>query len=336
MHKIPIIYTSTVGNKAILYLDLTKRIAQESYCERLQVGCLIVKGGNIISFGYNGTISGAKNVCEECLPEEYWKDTEYTNYQVSNLGNIKRKECIVTKTFKNRGNNLQTQVITLPETILTGSLSKKGYIQVSLFNKKVKLHQLIAKAFIPNPEETFYNQVNHIDSDKTNNNVTNLEWCTNRYNCEHRSLGNKNEESLPLGIYKTQAGRKQPYVARIYSRGKIESKRVYSVEEGIRFVEFFKDPKEYKTFRYNRKNDLITLDSVLHAESNAITKACKSPISTEDATMYCTHACCVHCAKLIIQSGIVTFVYIEDYRDRSGLELLVAAGLDVIKAETII
>jgi hypothetical protein len=36
---------------------------------------------------------------------------------------------------------------------------------------------------------------------------------------------------------------------------------------------------------------------------------------------------------LIIQSGIVTFVYIEDYRDRSGLELLIAAGLDVIKAE---
>ena len=144
MHKIPIIYSSKVGNKALLYLDLTKRIAQESYCERLQVGTLIVKNGNIISFGYNGNLSGFPNICEE-------KD--------------------------------------------------------------------------------------------------------------------------------------------------------------------------------------VTLQSVLHAESNAITKACKSPISTEDATMYCTHACCVHCAKLIIQSGIVTFVYIEDYRDRSGLELLVDAGLDVIKAE---
>jgi deoxycytidylate deaminase len=42
----------------------------------------------------------------------------------------------------------------------------------------------------------------------------------------------------------------------------------------------------------------------------------------------------VHCAKLIIQSGITTFVYLEDYRDRTGLELLIAAGLDVIKAKT--
>jgi deoxycytidylate deaminase len=333
MHKIPIIYNAAVGDKALLYLDLTKRIAEESYCERLQVGALIVKNGNIISFGYNGRISGAKNECEECLPEEYWKDTNYENYQVSNLGKVKRKDYVVNKTFKNRGNNLQTQNIYLPEHILEGCIDKKGYPVVHIKRQTIKIHQLVAKAFIENPDPTFYNQVNHIDGDKANNNVTNLEWCTNRYNCEHRSLGNKNEESLPLGIYKTQEGRKQPYVARIYSRGKIESRRVYSVEEGIRFVEFFKDPKEYKTFRYNRKNDLITLDSVLHAESNAITKACKSPISTEDATMYCTHACCVHCAKLIIQSGIVTFVYIEDYRDRSGLELLIAAGLDVIKAE---
>lgn len=146
MHKIPIIYNAIVGDKATLYLDLTLRISQESYCERLQVGCLIVKAGNIISFGYNGTPSGFPNVCEA-------------------------------------------------------------------------------------------------------NNVT---------------------------------------------------------------------------FEY-----------VLHAESNAITKACKSPISTDGATMYCTHACCVHCAKLIIQSGITTFVYIEDYRDRSGLELLIAAGLDVVKAKPV-
>lgn len=132
--------------KVGLYLDLTLRIAQESYCERLQVGAIIVKSGNIISFGYNGTPSGFPNVCE---------------------------------------------------------------------------------------------------------------------------------------------------------------------------------------------SENVTFDYVLHAESNAITKACKSPISTEGAIMYCTHACCVHCAKLIIQSGITTFVYLQDYRDRSGIELLVAAGLDVIKTELI-
>ena len=77
---------------------------------------------------------------------------------------------------------------------------------------------------------------------------------------------------------------------------------------------------------------LVSLDEVLHAESNAITKACKSPISTEGSTMYCTHACCVHCAKLIIQSGIVRFVYLEDYRDSKGIKFLQDCGIEVIKA----
>ena len=133
-------------DKSELYLDLAVRIAQESYCERLQVGSLIVKNGNIISFGYNGTPSGFPNVCEE-------NDT---------------------------------------------------------------------------------------------------------------------------------------------------------------------------TFEY-----------VLHSESNAITKACKSPISTEGATMYMTHSCCVECAKLIVQSGIKKVYYLEDYRDNSGINLLKTCDIEVTKTTNI-
>jgi dCMP deaminase len=77
---------------------------------------------------------------------------------------------------------------------------------------------------------------------------------------------------------------------------------------------------------------LVTLDEVLHAESNAITKACKSPISTEGATLYCTHSCCVHCAKLIVQSGIKRFIYIEGYRDSLGVDFLKACGVEVLQA----
>ena len=130
-----------------LYLDLIERIAEESYCERLKVGALIVKDGNIISFGYNGTVSGMPNICEE---------------------------------------------------------------------------------------------------------------------------------------------------------------------------------------------DNVTLPYVLHAESNAITKACKSPISTEGATMYITHSCCVECAKLIIQSGIKRVYYKKDYRDSKGTSLLLRSGVEVIKASPVV
>jgi len=77
------------------------------------------------------------------------------------------------------------------------------------------------------------------------------------------------------------------------------------------------------------EEDNVTLPYVLHAESNAITKACKSPISTEGATLYLTHSCCVECAKLIIQSGIKKVYYIQRYRDLNGVNLLKNLGMDV-------
>lgn len=80
------------------------------------------------------------------------------------------------------------------------------------------------------------------------------------------------------------------------------------------------------------END-VTFSYVLHAESNAITKACKSPISTEGATMYLTHSCCVECAKLIIQSGIKRVYYLKDYRDISGIKLLRDCDVDVSRID---
>lgn len=50
----------------LLYLRMAKVWAENSYCKRSQVGCLIVKDGRIISDGYNGTPSGFDNGCEDC------------------------------------------------------------------------------------------------------------------------------------------------------------------------------------------------------------------------------------------------------------------------------
>jgi deoxycytidylate deaminase len=319
--------------KASLYLDLIERIAQESYCVRLQVGALIEKDGNIISFGYNGKVSGAPNTCELPLPEEIWKESSVEGYQVSSLGRIKRVPKSFIKTFQNKS-KVQTQKVELSEHILNPGNNKKGYKEVRLYGKMIRLHRLIAEAFITNPDPSFYNQINHIDGNKENNNVLNLEWCTNRYNCEDRSSKKFKERTLPMGVYwGSYSSKVKPYYrAQIYYKGKLQTAKFDTVEDAADFVNKFKDEKEYKTFKYNPASDMITSDEVLHAESNAITKACKSPISTEGATLYCTHSCCVHCAKLIVQSGIKRFIYIESYRDSSGVDFLKACGVQVLQA----
>lgn len=108
------------------------------------------------------------------MQEELWKAIKgYEGlYQVSNLGKIK---------------NLITN------KILKGFYNKKGYLSVKLYNKNntktFYIHRLVALNFINNTENKL--QVNHINGIKDDNNLSNLEWCTNVENMNHRytSLG---------------------------------------------------------------------------------------------------------------------------------------------------
>lgn len=81
---------------------------------------------------------------------------------------------------------------------------------------------------------------------------------------------------------------------------------------------------------------LKTKEEVLHAETNAISKNAKYRSSTKDATLYVTLSPCMNCAKLIVQAEISRVVYLEDYRDNSGLELLRRCGIKVEKLSGII
>jgi dCMP deaminase len=68
---------------------------------------------------------------------------------------------------------------------------------------------------------------------------------------------------------------------------------------------------------------------VLHAEANAILKVAGSTQSCEGATLYITLSPCKECSKLIHQSGIKRVVYHEGYKDDSGLQFLMKAGVEV-------
>lgn len=86
-----------------------------------------------------------------------------------------------------------------------------------------------------------------------------------------------------------------------------------------------------KTVESNRRYRLVTKDEVLHAEMNAISKVSGSTESSDNATMFCTHAPCIHCAKAIFQSGIKNLYYRDTYRDQKGLEFLEKGGIVVNK-----
>lgn len=93
-------------------------------------------------------------------------------------------------------------IVDSPQRTLKQQVSKgtKGYCQVDLGEKTVKVHRLVALAFIPNPENK--PQINHVDGDKTNNHVDNLEWCDNSENQIH---------AYSHGLSKPKTGDDNPY-----------------------------------------------------------------------------------------------------------------------------
>ena len=100
---------------------------------------------------------------------EIWKPIkDYENYYVSTLGRVKS-----TKQWNGSC-----------ERILKQGISNKGYSVVALCKngkpKSFNVHRLVANAFIPNPNN--FDQINHINENKTDNRVENLEWCTSSYN----------------------------------------------------------------------------------------------------------------------------------------------------------
>lgn len=113
--------------------------------------------------------------------KEVWKDiSEYVGYyQVSNFGNVRSVDRVITdcngKTYFKHGKNMKF------------GNNGVGYMFVALCKfgkyKLVTVHRLVATAFIPNPDNLPV--INHIDGNKLNNNVDNLEWCTTKENIHH-------------------------------------------------------------------------------------------------------------------------------------------------------
>lgn len=74
-----------------------------------------------------------------------------------------------------------------------------------------------------------------------------------------------------------------------------------------------------------------TKDEVIHAEANAIIKLARDGESGNAASLFCTHAPCISCAKLIYGAGISKLYYRNTYRDTSGIDFLIKCNIEVEK-----
>lgn len=139
--------------------------------------------------------------------KELWKELEdYPGYEVSNTGKV--------ISYKRN----------VKGTILNGSYDRDGYIRLRMIDKNNKsryprIHRLVAKAFLPNPNNL--PQVNHKDENKENNCVNNLEWCTIEYN---NNYGTRNER-----ISNTQLNSERNYDI-FKGSGNPRAKKVYCNE----------------------------------------------------------------------------------------------------------
>jgi len=129
--------------------------------------------------------------------EEVWKDVKgYEGiYKVSNFGRVKSLDREIAP--NNRAPYWRKG------KICKQSKSNLGYMTVGFTVNNVKVnkyvHRLVAEAFITNVNN--YPQVNHIDCDKTNNRINNLEWCTNSQNQIHASKNGLNKLHLHRVAY---------------------------------------------------------------------------------------------------------------------------------------
>ena len=96
-----------------------------------------------------------------------------------------------------------------PQKILKQRLNPYGYPFVSFYNNDYKIvthriHRLMAKGFIPNPDNKPC--VDHEDGDRANNNLSNIRWCDYRQNNVNR-ICKRRDPSLPTGVYKRKSGK---------------------------------------------------------------------------------------------------------------------------------
>lgn len=172
---------------------------------------LLSKPFEMIDFSFDN-LAGYKKEVKCFVPEveedmEIWKPTVQDDYYtVSSEGRVSHNG-----------------------RILSGTVHYDGYIFVNIRGKNYAKHRVVAEAFIPNPENKPF--VNHIDGNRQNNKVGNLEWCTQSENIKHAYKNNLQPKGLSTFKGKFSAEQREE-IKKMWDSG-ILSKRQLAKKYGV-------------------------------------------------------------------------------------------------------
>lgn len=157
--------------------------------------------------------------------------------------------------------------------ILSKRLDKRGYARANVAGKEFKVHRLVAEYFVVNPRPGEFNMVNHIDTVKTNNLPSNLEWCDHDYNMAH-AVSNDIFKGKSKGERNPRAILTEKDVLEVWLN-KLSAKEVsekYKVSEGYSKILIGK-----RTWKH-----LIPVYKKITGEGNSYKKALVEPVRDED------------------------------------------------------
>lgn len=149
----------------------------------------------------------------------------------------------------------------------------RNYLSIRLtgldgFSKTFKVHRLVASHFIPNPENK--PQVNHIDGNPSNNDVSNLEWCTNGENQVH---------AYSTGLKKNNAGKNNPMFGK---QGAYKGKRGDNHNRSTRVVQLDLQGTPLNGF----ESGMLAAEAV-NGNSSNIMKVCKGTLKQSSGFKWC-------------------------------------------------
>lgn len=189
--------------------------------------------------------------------QEIWKDIEgyEGRYQISNYGRI-------------RGLRFRGKARTVPK-ILSQPINCNGYHIITIRDKNNKrktfiVHRLVAKAFIPNPNN--FPVINHKDENKLNNHVQNLEWCTVSYNTKYSLHRHKERMDMHIKRFYETVAPKSKWAKRGIAHTRLERVSQYTMDGD--FV------KEYETASIACCETGIPSGDILRSCENNAKKRC--------------------------------------------------------------